>query len=146
MTEGCELWKSLNFWRRRATATTSGAFSRPIDSNCNRWQFVERSISRLEDFLALGCVCKHANQSPSGCCGGRHLERGAQEAAKASARPKSKIHSNFPETTKKATHPTVKGVRDIDATIRKRILENHSSCAPETEQRSIKDVFKNHGS
>ncbi len=49
------------------------------------------------------------------------------------------------ETSKKATNPTVKGVRDIDAIIRMRILENHSSCAPETEQHSIKDAFKNHG-
>ncbi len=55
-------------------------------------------------------------------------------------------HSNFPVTTKKAANPTVKCVRDIDATIRMRILENHNSCVPETEQNSIKDAFKNHGS
>ncbi len=33
---------------------------------------------------ALGCVCEHTDQSPSGCCGRRHVERGAQGAGKTS--------------------------------------------------------------
>ncbi len=41
------------------------------------------------------------------------------------------LYPNFPKTTKKAPNSTVKGVHDIDATIRMRILEYYSTCAPE---------------
>ncbi len=36
-------------------------------------------------FPALECVRKRMDQSPPGCCGGRHLESGAQETEKAPA-------------------------------------------------------------
>ncbi len=39
------------------------------------------------DFPALQCARKHMVQGPPGCWGGRHLERGAQEARKAPATP-----------------------------------------------------------
>ncbi len=48
---------------------------------------VRQQLELKRDFPALGCVCKHTNQSPSGCCGGRHLERVAQEAAKTPVKP-----------------------------------------------------------
>ncbi len=40
---------------------------------------------------ALGCQGKHADQGHSICCGWRQLERWAQKAAKASARPRNDI-------------------------------------------------------
>ncbi len=38
-----------------------------------------------------------------------------------------------------------KSVRNIDVTLRMRILETYNSCAAETKQHGIQDAFKNHG-
>ncbi len=39
------------------------------------------------DIPSLGCVLRCAAQSPPGCCGGRHLERGVQEAVQTPVKP-----------------------------------------------------------
>ncbi len=42
-----------------------------------------RTVSDVVFGRRFSCfVCKHTDQSTSGCCGGRHLGRGAQEAEK----------------------------------------------------------------
>ncbi len=40
---------------------------------------------------------------------------------------------------------TFTGVRDVEVTLRMRILETYNSYAAETRQHSIQDAFKNHG-
>ncbi len=93
------------------------------------------------NFPALGWVCKHTDQSPSGCCGVR-LERGEQETEKASARP-----GDLPpiSTAQKPPNSIVKGVQNIGVTLRMGILETYNSRAAETRQHSIQDAFKNYG-
>ncbi len=47
-------------------------------------------------------------------------------------------HPNFLNTSKKPLTSAAKGVRDVDATLRMRILETYSSCAAENEQQVSK--------
>ncbi len=48
---------------------------------------LQKTTVSAANFFLLWGVCKHTDQSPSGCGEVRHLERGAQEAHKASVRP-----------------------------------------------------------
>ncbi len=54
-------------------------------------------------------------------------------------------HLNFPKTIKKPPTSITKGVRNVNVTLRMRILETYNFRAAEAKQHFIQDAFSNHG-
>ncbi len=73
------------FEKSREIKSTTRLISPALNSKRLRVS-VRCAATKYFDALPKGSF-KHTDQSPSGCCGGRHLERGVQEAEKTHEAP-----------------------------------------------------------